>query len=151
MGQWGCKSADGLVGYDTALTRQGSRVQFPVCVLFLFPPSTPAPAPPSHHLFARIWLGLGDVLQLVATQGTEIGALSWQSFLLWRSAWWVDGCFTDIHMYARSILVNFQTKEQCPPHAVKVDSLSWVDSGSSPADLSATLPHGDATRPASID
>lgn len=26
-------SADGLVGYDTALTRRGSRVQFPVCVM----------------------------------------------------------------------------------------------------------------------
>ena len=26
-------SADGLVGYDTALTRRGSRVQFPVCVV----------------------------------------------------------------------------------------------------------------------
>ena len=29
-------SADGLVGYDIALTRRGSRVQFPVCVVFLF-------------------------------------------------------------------------------------------------------------------
>ena len=28
--------ADGLVGYDTALTRRGSRVQFPVCVMVLF-------------------------------------------------------------------------------------------------------------------
>ena len=26
-------SADGLVGYDTALTRRGSRVQFPDCVV----------------------------------------------------------------------------------------------------------------------
>ena len=29
-------SADGLVGYDTALTRRGSRVQFPLCVMVLF-------------------------------------------------------------------------------------------------------------------
>ena len=29
-------SADGLVGYDTALTRQGSRVQFPLRVVVFF-------------------------------------------------------------------------------------------------------------------
>ena len=29
-------SVDGLVGYDTALTRQGSRVRTPVDVVFLF-------------------------------------------------------------------------------------------------------------------
>ena len=28
-------STDGLVGYDTALTRRGSRVQFPLCVMVL--------------------------------------------------------------------------------------------------------------------
>lgn len=34
---WVVISADGLVGYDTALTRQGSRVQFPLrVVVFIF-------------------------------------------------------------------------------------------------------------------